>query len=326
METIPLHAPLDDTSWTSCRQPQVLVLGHFDGIHTGHAQVIQRALDYGAEHGLPVGLMTFHPHPKGVFGRSEYHRYVTPLMEKERILSRMGLDRLYVVQFDMSFAQVSAQKFAEAVCALGVKHVVIGFDYRFGHRGEGTAEMLKDWGNDCFTVDIVPAHSEDGTKVSSTRIRQCLAQGDITKANQLLGRPYLIQGEVVHGDARGRTIGFPTANVNPEEPYIIPAIGVYAAKVKVGGTWHDGVLSIGLKPTFKSGETVPTIEAHLFDFDADIYGETISIAVMDYIRSEQKFNSIQDLIAQITADAEEARQRLAAMDAESMFSCAAQER
>lgn len=316
METIALHAALDDSSWRLQEQPQVLILGHFDGIHEGHVQVIRHALNYGKQHQLPVGLMTFHPHPKGVFGKPEYERFITPLSEKKRILSQLGLDRLYVVQFDLSFAKVTAQQFAEAICRMKVKHVVVGFDYRFGHGGEGTAQLLQEWGKGCFTVDIIPAHNdvETAVKVSSTRIRESLLQGDVVNANRLLGRTYIIRGEVVHGDARGRTMGFPTANVRAEEAYVIPANGVYAVKVLVHGTWHDGVLNIGLKPTFKTGETVQSVEAHLFDFDQDIYGETVTVALMSYIRPERKFSSIQELIAQITADSEEARQRLSTMD------------
>ncbi|WP_197257121.1 bifunctional riboflavin kinase/FAD synthetase [Paenibacillus dendritiformis] len=316
MEKIVLHATDGHADWMAWQQPQVVILGHFDGIHAGHMKVIERGLQYGREHGLPVALMTFHPHPKAVFGDERYTRYLTPPKEKERILAQFGIDRLYIIDFNLSFAQVKARTFADCLCALGVKHAVVGFDNRFGHRGEGSAELLAEWGEGCFTVDIVPAHNEDDAKVSSTRIRQCLAEGDIAKANQLLARPYLLRGTVIHGDARGRTIGFPTANVDLDEPYVIPRNGVYAVKVKVGGKWHDGVMNIGLKPTFKSGETRPSIEAHLFAFDADIYGEEVTVAVMDFLRAEQKFDGIAALVAQITADAEEARRRLASIAGE----------
>ena len=311
MEKIVLHATDGHADWMAWQQPQVVILGHFDGIHAGHVKVIERGLQYGREHGLPVALMTFHPHPKAVFGDERYTRSLTPPKEKERILARLGIDRLYIIDFNLSFARLKARTFADCLCALGVKHAVVGFDNRFGHRGEGSAELLAEWGEGCFSVDIVPAHNEDDAKVS-----QCLAEGDIAKANQLLARPYLLRGTVIHGDARGRTIGFPTANVDPDEPYVIPRNGVYAVKVKVGGKWHDGVMNIGLKPTFKSGETRPSIEAHLFDFDADIYGEEVAVAVMDFLRAEQKFDGIAALVAQITADAEEARRRLASIEGE----------
>ncbi|MFD3268786.1 bifunctional riboflavin kinase/FAD synthetase [Paenibacillus dendritiformis] len=314
MEKILIHATDGHAEWMAWQQPQVVILGHFDGIHAGHVKVIERGLKYGREHGLPVALMTFHPHPKAVFGDERYATCLTPPKEKERILAQLGIDRLYIIDFNLSFAQLQARKFADCLCNLGVKHAVVGFDNRFGHRGEGSAELLAEWGEGCFSVDIVPAHNDNDAKVSSTRIRQCLAEGEITKANQLLARPYLLRGTVIHGDARGRTIGFPTANVDLDEPYVIPKNGVYAVKVKVGGKWHDGVMNIGLKPTFKSGETRPSIEAHLFDFDADIYGEEVTVAVMDFLRAEQKFDGIAALVAQITADAEEARRRLASIE------------
>lgn len=318
MKTIVLHAALDDSSWRLQRHPQVLILGHFDGVHEGHVRVIRRAMEYGKRYHLPVSLMTFHPHPKGVFGKAEYARFITPLSEKKRILGQLGIDRMYVVQFDLSFAKVTAQQFAEAICQMEVRHVVAGFDYRFGHGGEGTAQLLQEWGKGYFTVDIVPAHhdAEQRAKVSSTRIRESLSLGDVANANRLLGRTYLLRGEVVHGDARGRTIGYPTANVKAEEAYVIPAHGVYVVKVLVRGEWYDGVLNIGMKPTFKRWETVLSIEAHLFDFDQDIYGETVTVALMSYIRPERKFGSIQELVAQIRVDAKESRIRLGTMDKE----------
>lgn len=323
MEKIVIHATDGHADWRVWQQPQVVIMGHFDGIHAGHVKVIERGLAYGRKHGLPVALMTFHPHPKAVLGNDRYARCLTPLKEKERILAQLRIDRLYIIDFNLSFAQLQARKFADSLCNLGVEHAVVGFDNRFGYRGEGSAELLAEWGEGCFSVDIVPAHNDDHAKISSTRIRQCLAEGEITKANQLLARPYLLRGKVIHGDARGRTIGFPTANIDLNEPYVIPRNGVYAVKVKVAGKWHDGVMNIGLKPTFKSGETRPSIEVHLFGFDADIYGEEATVAVMDFLRAEQKFDGIAALVAQITADAEEARRRLAFIEGapalESMF-------
>ncbi|MCG7407446.1 bifunctional riboflavin kinase/FAD synthetase [Paenibacillus sp. ACRRX] len=312
MQTIVLQNSLEDATWELNQAEQVLVLGHFDGIHQGHAHVIARALKHGREHGLSVGMMTFHPHPKHVFGRTGYDRYLTPLHEKERILAEMGLDRLYVVDFDTDFALITPEQFVQAVCRLGAKHVVCGFDYRYGHRGAGTAENLKVAGSNCFTVDIVEPCDDEGVKVSSTRIRGCLLEGDMRQANHLLGRTYSIRGEVVHGEKRGRTIGYPTANVHPEEPYFIPRLGVYAVRAFVRGKMYDSVMSIGLKPTFRSDIMEPVIEAHLFDFDEDIYGETMTVHLVEYLRSEKKFSSVHELIDQIQRDADAARKRLQA--------------
>ncbi|MBD8497110.1 bifunctional riboflavin kinase/FAD synthetase [Paenibacillus arenosi] len=307
METIALQHILNGSAWQLHSQPQVVVLGHFDGLHTGHIHVIERGLAYSQEHNIPLGVMTFHPHPKYVFGRQGYERYLTPLAEKERQLAKLGVDFMYVVNFDLEFARISPQQFVEALCKLKAQHVVCGFDYRFGFQGVGTAESLREIGKDCFTVDIVEPFDDKGQKVSSTRIRACLDDGDMVQANHLLGRPYTITGTVVHGEKRGRTIGFPTANVDPAEPYYIPRLGVYAVRVQVRGEMYDGVLSIGLKPTFHSHILAPIVEAHLFDFDADIYDETLTVSLIAYLRSEKKFNGIQELIEQITRDAEDAR-------------------
>lgn len=309
METIFLDNSLADASWSD-QEPQVIILGHFDGIHIGHQQVIQRALQYGSEHGLPVSLMTFHPHPKHVFGKPGYDHYITPLQEKERLLSELGIARLYVVKFDLSFSNASAEQFVHSLCRLGAKHVVCGFDYRFGHKGAGTAILLKEWGRHCFSVDIVEPCADGENKVSSSRVRAYLKEGAMEQANQLLGRPYNITGYVVHGEKRGRTIGYPTANVAPEEPYIIPRLGVYAVKVEVRGKTYDSVLSIGLKPTFRSDILEPVVEAHLFDFNDDLYGERMTVFFLHYLRSEAKFASAQELIEQIHQDSREARQWL----------------
>ncbi|NMM51196.1 bifunctional riboflavin kinase/FAD synthetase [Paenibacillus aquistagni] len=307
MQTIHLLHSLEDATWEQSKIPQAIILGHFDGIHQGHQHVIKRAVAHAKEQGLIAGLMTFHPHPKGVFGKPGYDRYLTPLGEKERQLEALGVDRLYVVEFDTVFAQITPSEFVHALCRLDAKHVVCGFDYRFGHRGAGTAEMLREEGKNCFTVDIVEPIDQDGTKVSSTRIRECLDEGDVTLANELLGRSYMLRGEVVHGEKRGRAIGYPTANVQPEEPYYIPKLGVYAVRAEVRGETYDSVLSVGLKPTFHSHIPEPVVEAHLFDFHDDIYGKTMTVYLKKFIRGEQKFNSVQELINQIHLDAEQAK-------------------
>lgn len=296
------------------QQPQVVILGHFDGIHAGHVKVIERGLKYGREHGLPVALMTFHPHPKAVFGDERYARCLTPPKEKERILAQLGIDRLYIIDFNLSFAQLQARKFADCLCNLGVKHAVVGFDNRFGHRGEGSAELLAEWGEGCFSVDIVPAHNDNDAKVSSTRIRHALPKARSRRPINCwpvlicsAGRSSMAMPAAARSASRPRMWTW-------MNPMSFQKNGVYAVKVKVGGKWHDGVMNIGLKPTFKSGETRPSIEAHLFDFDADIYGEEVTVAVMDFLRAEQKFDGIAALVAQITADAEEARRRLASIE------------
>lgn len=311
MEIIALHN-IDHASWEKYKQAQVLILGHFDGIHMGHAHVIQRALMYGKCHQLPVSLMTFHPHPQTIFGQLAYTRLLTPLKEKERLLKQFGLDRVYIVTFHHLFANLGAQQFVRMIFLLGAKHIVVGFDYRFGQGGKGNVHLLKQWGKDYFTVDAVPVFidKQQREKVSSTRIRSSLLKGDMMQAHYLLGRPYMMRGNVIHGQAKGRTIGFPTANIKLEEDFFIPAYGVYVVKVLIAETWHGGVLNIGLKPTVEKNRIMPTIELHILNFDRQIYGETVTFILFHYIRAERKFEGIQQLVLQITSDIEQARQQL----------------
>ncbi len=310
MHTVSLSFPLEGPE-RSGRRPQVLAIGDFDGVHLGHQEVIRLAVERGRELDSGAAIMTFHPHPRELLGMKHYVQLLTPLALKHEVLSGLGVDMTYVVEFNESFMRVSPEDFVEHMLVpLGLDTVFVGFDFTFGYKGAGTPDTLCELAKGRFAVEIVRPFHLHGDKVSSTRIRSCLQAGDVREAAELLGRAYELQGDVVHGDARGRTIGYPTANIALSDPYVLPANGVYAVEVFARGRWHGAVMNVGVKPTFTDGLLQPTLEAHLFDFSETIYGERVKVRLVDYIRAERKFASIQELIAQIGQDADRAKQTL----------------
>jgi riboflavin kinase/FMN adenylyltransferase len=227
------------------------------------------------------------------------------------LFANMGIEYIYLVNFTLSFAQMSPNEFVDKVLIpLGVCSIIIGFDFTFGHEGKGTPEGLQQLGQNTFSVEIVPPYHLSGVKVSSTNIREKLLEGSIKEANLLIGRTYRVSGHVVTGDGRGRTIGFPTANIEPDEDYVIPRQGVYAVRCTVHGIKYNAVMNIGIKPTFTENEVKQTLEAHIFDFNQSIYNEKIEVEFIHYLRSERRFASVDELIQQIQVDALEAKRIL----------------
>ncbi|CAM3935370.1 bifunctional riboflavin kinase/FAD synthetase [Paenibacillus alkaliterrae] len=309
MEIIPLSYPLNGLSTLSLDKPLSIAIGHFDGVHRGHQNVIRQAVREAKEADLLSAVLTFDPHPKEVLGQGDqYYHCLTPLNVKMALFAELGIDLVFIMRFNTEFAAVSPKRFVDEVLrTLRAKQVVVGFDFNFGHRGEGDTEALKQLGQPDIAVHVVEPLFENGIKVSSTYVRESLEQGDLKLAERLLGRLYEVAGTVVHGDGRGRTIGFPTANLHFKHPYIAPRLGVYAITAWIGDVAYPGVLNHGLKPTFNKQEVQPVMEAHLFDFNGDIYGEQLRIQFRSFIRSERKFNSINELVKQIEADSLEAR-------------------
>jgi len=308
VEIVSLAYPLPMERVTAAAK--AAAIGHFDGVHRGHRTVIERALAHARAEGMPAAVMTFDPHPKEVLGRgSQYVALLTPLEEKLRLFEALGVDIVYVVRFDEAFAAVPPEEFASKFLApLGVATAVVGFDFTFGHRGAGDAAALRRLGAPLgMEVDIVEPFYEDGRKVSSSLIRESLERGEAEAAAALLGRPYRIAGTVVHGEQRGRTIGFPTANVEPDGRYVLPRLGVYAVKVEIDGRLYPGVLNLGVKPTFHEEGMSPKLEAHLFDFAGDLYGKRAAVGFLKFLRAERKFASVDELVRQIAGDAAEAR-------------------
>ncbi|MFA7428731.1 MAG: bifunctional riboflavin kinase/FAD synthetase [Rhodospirillaceae bacterium] len=294
----------------------VIALGNFDGVHRGHHAVIAAAMLRAAQDGVPVGVMTFEPHPRRLFQPLLPPFTLTPFRTKARHMEALDIDFLYIQHFDLDFAAKTAADFVEEVLVdgLGVSHVVVGSDYHFGHKRGGTVEYLQSrsvaLGYGVTSVD--PVRDDMGEVFSSTRVRDALAAGDPCEASRVLGRPWEVEGRVEQGDQRGRTIGFPTANIALGD-YVRPAIGVYAVRAGVDKgvdtQWHDGVANYGRRPTFN--KTDELLEVHLFDFNGDLYGEHLRIQFIDFLRPERRFNGLDALKAQIITDAEDARRLLA---------------
>ncbi|WP_079910223.1 bifunctional riboflavin kinase/FAD synthetase [Paenibacillus sp. 32352] len=312
MQSIHLNYPIVEGKDSIATVPQVLAIGEFDGIHLGHQEVIKRALQTAKNMHIPASIMTFHPHPKEVLGQHKYTQLLTPANEKERILAGMGLDNSYLVAFDSEFMKVTPEQFVEnMLIPMNVNTVIVGFDFTFGFRGAGTPDTLCELAAGRFAVEVIRPFLLNGSKVSSTLVREYLQSGQLEEANLLLGRPYTITGTVVTGDGRGRTIGFPTANIEMSESFVIPTLGVYAAKVNVDGEVHHAVMNVGKKPTFVEHLDKPTLEAHLFDFSRSIYGSSVTVEFISFLRPERKFGSVDELITQIRSDVDRARTILA---------------
>lgn len=307
MKTIRITYPLPaDFDSAAC----ALAIGYFDGVHLGHRRVIQKAIDVAKANGWKSAVMTFDPHPREVLGQTGYTRYLTPLEDKLEQMENMGVDIVYVMTFDIPFSSIYPEEFiSECLLPLQVNHVVVGFDYTFGYRGLGTAQTLLQYSQGKYGLDIVGPVNRLGEKVSSTIIREYLHHGDVEQVRHLLGRPYKIRGVVVHGDKRGRTIGFPTANVSPSKPYLIGKNGVYGVRLTVDNKTYNGVMNIGIKPTFELEKKEKSLEVHLFDFNDMIYDEEVTVDLLFFIREEQKFAGVDALIAQIQKDVSFAQEK-----------------
>lgn len=290
----------------------VLSLGNFDGIHLGHQAVLAKTVALARARGVPAGVMTFAPHPRLFFKPEQEAFLLSPFRIKARMIEALGLDYLYVQTFDRDFSQRSAENFVEEVLVggLDVSQIVVGYDYVFGHQRRGNVALLEKLApQHGFSVTSVGELAmPGGVRYSSTTIRNLLKDGRPDEAAALLGRFWEIEGRVEHGDQRGRTIGFPTANV-PHGGYLHPKKGVYAIRAGIdegaGTVWRSGVANFGNRPTFDKKDVL--LEVHLFDFNGDLYTRHLRVALIDYIRPERKFSGLDELKAQIAMDGAEAR-------------------
>ena len=288
--------------------PVVLAIGNFDGVHLGHAAIARRLVAAAAALALPPAILSFEPHPREFFSPLSAPARLTTLREKLELLEGLGIKQAMICPFNRLFAALSAEDFVEQVLlrSLQVKHLIVGEDFRFGRGRTGDFALLRTLGERFgFAVEAMPDVTVDGLRVSSSAVRQALADGDMNLASSLLGRPYMIDGKVAHGDKIGRQLGFATANIrikhNP-----LPMTGVFAVEVAgLGNTVLPGVANLGIRPTL--GGTRPLLEVHLFDFDRDIYGAHISVRFVKKLRIEQRFPNFDALKAQIAADAVAAR-------------------
>jgi len=286
-----------------------VAIGAFDGVHRGHTAVIERAREAAQRLRAPLGVVSFDPHPRRWFQPSAApFRLMTP-GQMARALAALSVDRLYLLPFDVEMAAMSDEAFAGQVLAhgLGIRHAAVGFDFTYGKDRAGSPEGLRRHGEALgFTVDVTRRIDDaDGLKLSSSAVREALKAGDMSRAAAILGRPFAIEGEVVHGDKRGRTIGVPTANVRMGD-YMRPAYGVYATRTRLpNGRIINGVANLGVRPMYELDE--PLLEVWLFDFNEDLYGQTIETELVAFLRGEMSFDGLDALKVQIEADAEAAR-------------------
>ncbi|GGB52561.1 riboflavin biosynthesis protein [Roseibium aquae] len=292
-------------------QHGVVAIGNFDGVHRGHRAVLGAALRMGKEKGLPVFALTFEPHPRSFFNPAAPVFRLTPAGQKAKVLHLCGLDGVLELAFTREFSSIEADAFVKDILLsqLKIQAAVTGYDFHFGKARGGTPEFLMQSGRThAFDVEIVGREEDEGHQVvSSSRIRDRLAAGDVTEANALLGYRWFVETEVRHGDKRGRDLGYPTANLRLADNCPLKH-GIYAVKVRVDGTLHDGVASFGRRPTFDNG--APLLEVFLFDFSGDLYGKTLTVHIVTFLRSEGKFDSAQALVAQMDRDSLEARAAL----------------
>jgi riboflavin kinase/FMN adenylyltransferase len=290
-----------------------IALGNFDGVHRGHQRVIAAAADAARRLGAPLGVISFEPHPRRWFQPEAEPFRVMSVDQQARALEALGVEILYVLPFGAAMAGMTDQEFAREVLAegLGVRAVAAGYDVSFGKNRTGDGDALRRYGErDSFEVAIVERVDDaKGMKLSSSAVREALKRAAPEEAAEILGRPFAIEGAVRPGDARGRTIGVPTLNVELDD-YVRPAFGVYATRTRLpDGRVIDGVANLGRRPTV--GGEVERLEVHLFDFDEDLYGRTVETQLLSFLRPEQKFAGLDALKAQIADDMREARRRLA---------------
>ncbi|AXF55095.1 riboflavin biosynthesis protein RibF [Salicibibacter kimchii] len=288
------------------RSPVVLALGYFDGVHEGHQKVIRTAISEAEKKGVEAAVLTFHPHPRTVLSKhyeGDEYPELTPLPIKEARVRELGVDRFFIVTFDTTLSSLSPQQFVDGyILPLHVIHAVAGFDFSYGQYGKGNMETLPSHARGEFETTAVTKWERGGEKVSSTRIRQHIESGELEQANALLKRPHSVHGEVVKGDKRGREIGFPTANIALDSPYVLPPVGVFCAYVQIDGMDYPAVCSFGYRPTFHEQQTEPLIEAHLLSFHDDIYGKRVEMKWLKMLRPEVKFDSADALITQMEED------------------------
>jgi riboflavin kinase/FMN adenylyltransferase len=290
----------------------IVALGNFDGFHLGHQAVVGRAVQRGAHERRPVIVATFDPHPVRHFRPDAPPFRLTTLDQRERLFAHAGADAMLVFRFGAELASMDAPEFVADMMVghIGASGVVTGDDFSFGKGRTGDPALLKTLGAaHGLAAEAVPQVLVDGERVSSGRVREALQAGDTATATRLLSRPFAIQGEVIHGDKRGRALGWPTANLELQN-YLRPKYGIYAVRVTLDDdSEHAGVASLGVRPTFDPAREL--LEAVLFDFEGDLYGRTIEVALHHYLRPEMKFDSVDALKVQMDADAAQAKELLA---------------
>jgi len=288
----------------------VVAIGNFDGVHRGHRAVIGTAIERARAAHRPAAVLTFEPHPRTFFSPDEPSFHLTSEAAKLRLLAATGLDGAVMLNFNAALASLSAEEFVEHILVdrLAITGAVIGFNFHFGKARRGTPDFLAAEGaHHGFSVDVVPPFQHQGRRVSSGAVRDALAAGHITEATELLGFPWFVTAQVEHGDKRGRTLGYPTANLRLGNDCGLKH-GIYAVRVSLGGARYDGVASFGRRPTFDNGAVL--LEVFLFDYSGDLYGAVLDVAFIGWIRPEMKFDAIEDLVRRMDQDSSQARHLL----------------
>jgi riboflavin kinase / FMN adenylyltransferase len=290
---------------------RALALGTFDGVHRGHRRVIASAVERARERGLVATVVTFDPHPLKVLQPDEPPRLLTTTERKIRLIAELDVDELIAIPFTPEFSRLSAEEFTEQVLvgALGARSVSVGANFHFGHRAAGDAALLASRPE--FETDVVELVEQDGDSISSSRIRRLIESGDVAAAAALLGAPYALAGPVAEGDRRGRELGMPTANLAPRADVVVPGDGIYAGVAAANGIADTpAAISIGVRPTFESdGERLT--EAHLIDFEGDLYGRLLELRFLERLRDEERFDSADELVEQMRKDVDDARAAVA---------------
>ena len=286
------------------QKPSVLTIGTFDGVHIGHKKIIEKVIKTAEKEDLSSVILTFFPHPRMVLSQDSAIKLLNTIPEKIELLEELGLDSLVIHPFDKAFSEFSAEEFVQQVLVKGLrlKKIIIGYDHRFGKNRTAGFDDLVGFGKQYgFEVEQISAQEIDDVSVSSTKVRKALENGEVALASSYLGYDYFFSGEVVKGNQLGRTIGFPTANLKISEDYkLIPENGVYIVEGNCNGEQLQGMMNIGTRPTVEGKNQ--SIEVNLFDFDKDIYGEQIRVTVLERIREEQKFASVEELQKQLHKD------------------------
>lgn len=291
-------------------RPTVLTIGSFDGIHRGHQYVISRVVSRAKEVSAASGLVTLHPHPKVVLRPDSPLQYLSTIEERLDLLAPLGLDYAIVLPFSIEYSQIRARDFVQMLIDhLHMVELFCGADFGLGYKREGNVDYLRELGKEKgFKVNVIEPQKFDTEIMSSTRIRDLIAEGDLEDATRLLGRFPSLRGRVVRGDQRGRKLGFPTANLAIAERRLIPANGIYAVRVRIEDRWYGGAASIGIRPTFGGGHRL--VEVYILDFSGDLYDQVIEVQFIKRLREERKFDSVEALVTQMNQDVVETRRVL----------------
>ncbi len=299
------------TSLPTDKEPCVLALGNFDGVHLGHRRLLEHGLGQAVRLGVGLSVLIFEPHPLKLLFPERELKLLSTTEERLTYLENIGVQTVYHLPFTREMANTSPEQFVERILLpLGVIHVVVGFNYSFGAQGRGNSELIQTLGKkNGFGVSVLQAQTIGGQVISSSAIRKALLHGDIVLATSLLGRPPCLRGTVEHGEERGRQLGYPTANILPAEDYLIPKRGVYAVFADLDGKRVSGMMNIGMKPTFHDLYTT-MVEVHFLDYSGDLYGREIRVHIVERLRDERKFNGVNELLMQLKKDRVKAEQIL----------------